>query len=182
MVVCSWFFPCRSVYHFGQEQNVSTASCLIVLIRLMMDFMMWQRYCYKNDFYGNIVVSVKMTTLLTLGEPHHHVHSDKHVVMVRKQSWCLKKTRLETGNKQHSPVLKSDVCSTHPSTLSSSLHGLCQTLIMSPYFLFLAPHNHYDHYRAMSLEHKRMLFWGTCWNFFILSITFILNTVACSGH
>ncbi len=39
------------------------------------------------------------------------------------------------GNKQRSPVLKSNVLLTHPFTPTSSLHGLCRSVATPPDFL-----------------------------------------------
>lgn len=55
---------------------------------------------------------------------------------------------LEMWNERHSPVLKIDLLSTHPSTLTSFVHRLCCCMITSRDSLLCFHHNYIGHCRA----------------------------------
>ncbi len=71
----------------------------------------WNKYLVKE----NIVVYIIMTTrLLFKMISNYYFYNNKHLIKVKEWSWSWFKEahvdcRYETGNKQRSPVLKSDV-------------------------------------------------------------------------
>ncbi len=78
---------------------------------------------------GMILVCVKMTMSLRLGDLHHHVHKNKHLVTVGEKIVVMTKNNFwlsfGRGNTHQSYVLKSVFClflSIHPSGQSLCRH------------------------------------------------------------
>lgn len=89
------------------------------------------------------------------------------------------------GNRKWTTVFPDNSqCFVDPS-IHVNLFSNCRSVRVSPNFPLCFHHNHYNHYRILSLEHTvNMLFWGFCWKDRVCSFfrIFFIKNICSKTH